>query len=293
MNVKLGTAPCSWGVWFPEDEKQPSWEQCLDEMQQAGYKALELGPWGYLPNSYDSLKKELDKRNLDLVATTLMDDLTSDETVEKMMNTLDQMAALQLKFPHAKYVVLIDATYTDLFTGELLRPKKLSDEEWKQFAANIQKVKDYAKNQYGLITVFHPHGETHVETEEQIERLLAETDVQLCFDTGHHAYKGGDPIAFMKKHHQRISYLHIKNCHAKIKQEKETEGWSLAQAVKKGIMTEPDQGMIDMKKFTDVLQEVNFNGWAIVEQDMYPAAFDQTFGIAKRTHDYLVKIGMV
>ncbi len=33
----------------------------------------------------------------------------------------------------------------------------------------------------------------------------------LCLDTGHHAYRGGDPVAFFRRHHARIPYLHLKS----------------------------------------------------------------------------------
>lgn len=290
MKVKFGTAPCSWGIWFSENKKQTPWDRCLNEIKKVNYEGIELGPWGYLPNKYEQLKDELEKRNLSLTATTLMDDLTCDNTTDKMIATLDQMAELQLKFPTAKYVVLIDACYTDLFTGELIRSKVLNDNEWNRFVKNINKVKNYAKAQYGLETVFHPHAETHVETEEQIERLLRDTNIKLCLDTGHHAYAGGDPIAFMRKHYLRIPYLHIKNCDLRVRGRMQKEGWSLAKAVSENIMCEPEAGVVDMEEFFNVLKEIDFDGWAIVEQDMYPAPFEKPFPIAKRTREYLQRI---
>ncbi|UPO90757.1 sugar phosphate isomerase/epimerase [Niallia sp. Man26] len=293
MNLKLGTAPCSWGIWFPVNEKQTPWERCLDEIQEVGFKGIELGPWGYLPNQYEQLEKELFKRNIELVATTLMDDLTSNSNMKKILSTLDEMAALQLKFLSAKYIVLIDDTYTDLFTGELVRPKELNTKEWDNFVNNINKIKDYAKSNYGLETVFHPHAQTHVETEEQIEQLLRDSDIQLCLDTGHHAYAGGDPVKFMLKHHNRVSYLHIKNCDINVRSKMLQENWSLAKAVGEGIMVEPNLGAVNMEEFLKVLIKVNFNGWAIVEQDMYPAPFDKPLLVAKRTYEYLESIGMV
>ena len=33
--VHLGTAPDSWGIWFPDDPKQPHWSMFLDEVVQA------------------------------------------------------------------------------------------------------------------------------------------------------------------------------------------------------------------------------------------------------------------
>lgn len=292
LQVKIGTAPTSWGVWFPESEKQISWEKCMDEMAEAGYSGIELGPWGYFPKEYNKLKDALGKRNLELVATTLMDDLTSDSTTNEMISLLDKMAAVQVQFESAKYVVLIDACYTDLLTGELIRPQYLNDAEWEKFVKNIIRIRDYAKVNYDLEVVFHPHAQTHVETETQIERLLKDTDINLCFDIGHHAYVGGDPVAFMRKHYKRISYLHLKNCDMKVQEKMLQENWSFAKAVSEDIMVEPELGVIDMAQFSGVLKEVDFKGWVIVEQDMYPAPIDKPFPILKRTRRYLEKIDL-
>ena len=287
MNIKLGSAPDSWGVWFSENDKQTPWERCLDEMADAGYSGLELGPWGYLPNEYSKLKAELDKRQLDLVATTLVGDLTSETSTDELIQQLDKMSELQLKFPTAEYVVLIDDCYTDLFTGELVRSPELNDEEWKQFVNHVDKIKDHAKRKYDLEVVFHPHAQSHIETEEQIERLLQDSDVKLCLDTGHHAYTDGDAVAFMRKHHKRIPYLHIKSCDLKVREKMQKENWSFAKAVSEDIMCEPEKGVVDFEAFIDVLKDIDFDGWAVVEQDMYPAPFDKPYPIAKRTYDYV------
>ena len=42
--LRLGTAPDSWGVWFPADPHQVGWQQYLDEVPRAGYIWTELGP---------------------------------------------------------------------------------------------------------------------------------------------------------------------------------------------------------------------------------------------------------
>ena len=69
-NLHLGTAPDSWGVWFPEDPKQVPWSQFLDEAAAAGYTAVELGPFGYLPTNPEQLRDELGRRNLILTGAT-------------------------------------------------------------------------------------------------------------------------------------------------------------------------------------------------------------------------------
>src|SRR5699024_11060742 len=290
VSHNIATAPVSWGVWFPDDKQQIPWEKCLDEMEKAGYEGLELGPWGYLPYESNQLRKELDKRNMTLVATTLMDDLTSIENTARMINQLNNMASLQTSFKDAKYVVLIDACYTDLFTGERIRKKELNLEEKEIFFQNIERIQRYAKEMFGLEVVYHPHAQTHVETEEEIDELLKRTNINLCFDTGHHAYMGGDVIKFIETNQDRIKYIHLKNCDPVVLEQTKKHGWSLARAVKEGVMTEPSSGMVDMRKLLEVLNEADFSGWIVVEQDMYPAPFEKPFPIAKRTREYLKEI---
>ena len=294
MNVKIGTAPDSWGVWFPSDAKQTPWERYLDEVRAAGYEWTELGPIGYLPTDPEKLRGELDKRGLKLTGTFVMrhlEDLAAWPDLEKDLDTAGRV----LTALGAKLLVLIDDTYTNLFTGEATRPGRLDSDAWKRLIDTTNKVANVARDRYGLKLVFHPHAETHVEYEDQIEALLAQTDpelVFLCFDTGHHAYRGGDPIEFMRKHHRRIPYLHLKSVDGGIQKQVERENIPFAKAVAMDMFCEPARGMVDFIAFRDVLREIQYEGWATVEQDMYPAPFDKPLPIAKRTREYLRSIGL-
>ena len=69
--LRIGTAPDSWGVWFPEHPRQTPWERFLDEVADAGYTYIELGPYGYLPTDPAQLSDELAKRNLKLSGGTI------------------------------------------------------------------------------------------------------------------------------------------------------------------------------------------------------------------------------
>ena len=152
-----------------------------------------------------------------------------------------------------------------------------------------------ASSATGLRLVFHPHAETHVEYEDQIETFLEQTDpnrVSLCLDIGHHAYRGGDPVDFMRRHHERVAYMHLKSVDADIRRRVESEGIVFSKAVGMDIFCEPSEGAIDFRAFRDVLEEVDYDGWAVVEQDMYPAPFDKPLPIAKRTRAYLREIGI-
>jgi inosose dehydratase len=197
----LGNAPDSWGIWFPQDKRQVGWEVFLDEVRDAGYTCIELGPWGYLPTDSDVLKTELGKRNLKLVASTVGCDLNDDDSVEELIKALPEITALQ-KDLDAGFVVLLPPMITDLFTGEEVLPRTLTDDQRQHFNANIERLGRLMREEYGLVMAAHPHVDSHLETEGDIENLLASTDpsyVSLCLDIGHHAYGGGDACRFLRK----------------------------------------------------------------------------------------------
>ena len=62
--LRLGSCPDSWGVWFADDPTQTPWHRFLDELAEAGYRWLELGPYGYLPTDPARLRDEVERRGL-------------------------------------------------------------------------------------------------------------------------------------------------------------------------------------------------------------------------------------
>lgn len=293
-DVKVGTAPDSWGVWFPDDPKQTPWSRFLDEVEEVGYRWIEMGPPGYLPTDPAVLSEHLHRRNLEVTTGFVMrhfEDPSLWPIIEQEVNSVGAV----LKSLGAPFLLLIDDTYTDLFTGEQLRPAKLEEKAWKHLIDTTHRIGKIAGERYGLKVLFHPHIETHLEYENQIEAFLEQTDpnlVSLCLDTGHHAYRAGDPVAFMRKHYKRIPYLHLKNLDGNVQRRVNAQKIPFAAAVPMGIFCEPSVGAVDFKAFRDVLQEVHYQGYAIVEQDMYPTDFDKPLPIAKRTRAYLASIGI-
>jgi inosose dehydratase len=295
MNVTVGVAPDSWGIWFPEDPRQTPWQSCMDEMKEAGYDVIELGPYGYMPRQLTTLRSELDKRGVRKVTASAVQGALENPdawpALEKELLVVGELLAGL----GADYIVLIDVLYSDAATGKLLQPRALDTRGWKQLIETTHRAADLVRDRFGLALVFHPHAETHVEYEDQIEKFLEDTDpprVALCFDTGHHAYRGGDPVEFMRKHHTRIPYLHLKSVDDQVRRKVEADHIPWGPAVAMDMFVEPSKGAVDFEAFRDVLRQVNYEGFAIVEQDMYPAPFDKPLPIAKRTRQYLRQIGL-
>jgi inosose dehydratase len=289
--LRAGSAPDSWGVWFPEDPLQTPWNRYLDELAETGYHWTELGPYGYLPSDPATLERELSSRGLGLTAGFTMFDLEQPGAWDAAAGATEQVCAL-LETLGSEYLVVIDDVYTDLYTGVSRYPEQLDDEAWGRLVDTTKRITEVAER-HALRTVFHPHAQTHVEREHQIERLLADVDgLALCFDVGHHAYCGGEPVAFYRKHAERIPYLHLKSVDLEHRDRVERDGTPFAQAVKDGVFVQPSDGAIDFPALRDALAEKRFSGFAIVEQDMYPTAFDRPLPIAKRTRAYLAGLGL-
>lgn len=294
MNVRIGSAPDSWGVWFPSHPQQIPWQRYLDEVALAGYEWTELGPYGYLPTELPVLRDELARRGLKASAAVaiahLEDPAAWPDLERQVLGGGELVAGLG-----GRFLVLIDDTYSDLFTGQPTRPARLDATPWNQLIDTTHRASDLVHERLGLRTVFHPHAETHVEYEDQIEAFLDQTDpkrVALCLDTGHHAYRGGDPVAFFRRHQERIPYLHLKSVDRHKQEWVERERIPFAIAVANDMFCEPSSGVVDFTAFRAALLEADFDGWATVEQDMFPAPFDKPLPIARRTRDYLRAIGL-
>ena len=294
VQVTLGSAPDSWGVWFADDPRQTPWSRFLDEIAEAGYGWTELGPYAYLPTDPATLRAELDRRGLRLSAGIVIGPLHTPTAFDDLGPHMHEVSELSAALG-APFLVLIGDGYRDVLTGEQRSPARLDPESWRRLTETSNRLGRLARERYGLRLVFHPHADTHVEYEDQIEAFLADTDpglVDLCFDVGHHEYRGGDAVAFMRRHHTRIPYLHLKSVEPTIRERVLATNPPFGEAVAMGMFCEPDCGSVDFPALARVLDEIDYRGWGIVEQDMYPTDFDKPLPIAKRTRAYLQSLGL-
>jgi inosose dehydratase len=290
--MRIGSAPDSWGVWFPDDPRQTPAMRFLDEVAEAGYRWIELGPYGYLPTDVDELERELAARDLHVCGTFVQFDLHDRDALRCAQDEVESTCRL-LRRLGASVLIVIDGMYSDLRTGEQLSPAELDDQGWRQLVESARRVADAARG-HGLVPVFHPHADTHVELEPQIERLLDDVpELQLCLDVGHHAYRaGGDPVAFFRRHAERVGHLHLKSVDEERAARVRREGIPFAQAVAEGVFVEPAAGVVDFEALRDAIVDSGYAGFGIVEQDMYPVDFDVPLPIARRTFQHFQGLGL-
>jgi inosose dehydratase len=286
--VNVGSAPDSWGVWFANDEQQTPWERFLDEVAAAGYTRIELGPYGYLPSDPSRLKEELDQRGLEVTAGTIFEHLHRPDSWESTWRDVSAVAELTAAMG-AKHLVVIPSMWRDSVTGEIVEPP-LDDESRTLHGRQMTELGRRIASEYGLKTQFHPHADAHVDTHENVERFLAETDgdyVNLCLDTGHISYCGGDNLKLIHDYPDRIGYVHLKQVDPSILETVIEQGLGFGEAVKRGVMCEPPQGVPALPPVLAALAALDVDLFAIVEQDLYPCPPDVPLPIAERTLSYL------
>ncbi|MFH8347044.1 sugar phosphate isomerase/epimerase family protein [Streptomyces sp. NPDC018045] len=292
--LRIGSAPDSWGVWFPDDEQQVPWQRFLDEVAEARYEWIELGPYGYLPTDPAVLHAELDRRDLKVSAGTVFTSLHHGPDVwDKTWAHVSEVATLT-RAMDAKHLVVIPSFWRDDKTAEELEPRELTAEQWRHLNSGMERLGKQVREEFGLDIVVHPHADTHIDTEEHVERFLDGTDsslVNLCLDTGHYAYCGGDNVKLIKTYGERIGYLHLKQVDPEILADVVEKGTPFGPAVRQGVMCEPPLGVPALAPVLEAAQDLDVDLFAIVEQDMYPCPADQPLPIAQRTRRFLRSCG--
>ena len=290
--LQLGSCPDSWGVWFANDPKQTPWQRFLDEMAGVGYEWLELGPYGYLPTDPHQLQDELGTRGLKVAGGTMhgLSGLHRADEFEAIVAQTRKVAELTTALD-AKHLIFVPVPgYRDDTTGAFLEPAEVTEEEWATLIRSTNELGRIIEGEYGVRLQFHPHADSHVETQAQTERFLDETDpafVSLCLDTGHLAYRHADVPAIIRAYPDRIGYVHIKQMDPAIVEIADRDGLAFGQAVAMGASCEPPQGLPDIPSVVQALNELEAEIFVVVEQDMYPCDFDVPGPIAARTADYL------
>jgi inosose dehydratase len=271
--MKLGTAPITWGVCELANwgAMLPS-ERVLEEMAEIGYEGTELGPWGYLPRDPAALATDLRERELTLAGAfcpvTLHDRGRFDAQFNYAMDTCRLLSALRAP-------VLVLAEAGDAQRGKIAGRVSASDpqfsaDDWKRFAEGANEIGRRA-HEMGLITAFHPHAGTYVETPREIDELLRRTDpslVGLCLDTGHVFYGGGDPLGLARREGSRIRHVHLKDVDEKRYRRAIARGLDFSAAVGEDVFVPVGYGVIEMAAIIRTLRDSGFAGWLIVEQDV-------------------------
>jgi len=293
--IELGNAPCSWGVEFADDPRNPPWRQVLREAADAGYRGMELGPVGYMPEDPAQVAEAFDEFGLTLIGGVVFrpfhDPARWDDVLDGATRTCRALAA-----HGARHLVLIDSISPRRAptAGRPAEAERMDRAEWSAFRDRIAHVARMGAEEHGLTVGIHAHAAGFIDFEPELERLLDEIDestLKICFDTGHHSYAGFDPVAFMQRHAPRISYMHFKDIDPAVKADVIANRTGFYDACAQGIFCNLGQGDVDFPKVRQILLDSGYEGWCTVEQDCDPAGETSPLADARANGDYLRSIG--
>ncbi len=288
--VKLGIAPIGWtNDDMPALGGENTFEQCVSEMALAGFTGCEVG--NKYPKDTAVLKEALDLRGMRIASKWFSSFLATkpfEETEKEFVKELDYLAAMG-----ADRINVSEQSYSVQGKEELSifdYKVHFTDEEWTKMCDGMNRLGKIAKDR-GFKLCFHHHMGTGVQTIEETERLLDNTDkdlVFLCYDTGHFTFSGEDPLTVLKKYPERIGHVHLKDVRPDVLKQATEGRWSFLKAVREGTFTVPGDGCVDFDSVFAALDEMNYEGWLLVEAEQDPAKANP-FKYAKMARAYIAE----
>jgi inosose dehydratase len=256
----LAGAPISWGVC-----EVPGWgrmlgpERVFAEMASLGLTATELGPIGYLPFEPAGIRDRLDRHGLRLVGGFVplvlhTEDLRpARESAERIARVLAGAGA---------GVFVAAAVADDAWSP----PAALDGAAWGRLTRHLGEIERLVAD-HGLTLALHPHVGTQIERREDVERMLAMSDVGWCFDSGHLLIGGTDPTDFVRRHGDRIVHAHLKDVDASIAARLRAGELTLVEATQAALFRPLGQGDARIDAIVDQLSRAGYERWLVLEQD--------------------------
>jgi len=259
--ARLAAAPISWGVCeVPGWGRQLPADRVLEAIRSLGIAATEAGADGFLPDDGDELRSTLAAHDLTLVGGFLPVVLHERSALE---TTLARARAQVERFARAGGSLLVTAVVVD----DAWSPRvPLSDDDWHRIVDGLHALDDVC-GERGLRQAVHPHAGTLVETRDDVARLLEESDVRLCLDTGHFAIGGVDSVALARETAHRVGHVHLKDVRADIAAVVRAGEASLRDATRDGLFVPLGDGDAPVAETDAALGEAGYDGWYVLEQD--------------------------
>ena len=296
MDIKIGSAPDSWGVWFPDDPRQTPWHRFLDEIVRGRLRVDRAGALRLPADGPAHAPRRARPARPEGVRRPSRWPTSKTRRPGRSWSARCWAAGELLAALGATFLVLIDDTYTDLFTGEPIGPARLDDDAWKRLIDTTHRV-GRPGHRAVRADARLPPARRDPRRVRGPDRGLPRSDRP---GAGRAVPRHGPPR--LPRRRSRGASSASTTAHPLPAPEERRRGrsrsgrggahpvrarpwpWTCSANRRKGRWTSPPSATL--------LRDVNYDGWAIVEQDMYPAPFDKPLPIAQRTRAYLREIGI-
>lgn len=285
-HISIANAPVSYGafeVTVGHNPNVPDGVALLDAVAGAGYDGIDLGPLGYLGRG-DELGQRLEERGLGLAGAYLEFSFHDSDHVSSMMSeldavldTFDAVARYTGNTPTPRPTIAdagSDARRAAPGSGARDPGSGLTDAEWFEFALGMNRVVARCRER-GYEPTLHCETGSFVESTAEIERAIHECDVDVCLETGHQTIGGGDVLAFARKWHSRINHVHLKDVHLAVIDDIVRAGSPTSEIWNQEAFPTLGNGDVPIGEIIDALINVDYRGWFVVEQDIFPTTAER------------------
>jgi inosose dehydratase len=278
-NVRIGINPISWSNDdLPELGGETPLETALAEGAQIGYQGFELG--NKFPKEPAALAAKLAEFGVSCVSGWYSGQLaegTLEDEIERCVAHMDKLRHNGCKV--VVYGEVAGSIQGQINTPLAERPRFVRDAQWRDYAARLNAFGVHLLSIYGIKLAYHHHIGAYVESPEDIDRLMAETDsnVGLLFD------------ALLLRHVRRVVHVHCKDVRPQVVAQTRNDGWSFLQGVLAGTFTVPGDGAIDFDAVLAELHGAGYEGWLVVEAEQDPAVAP-SYAYAKKGYETLRRI---
>lgn len=259
--MKIAGAPISWGVCeVPGWGYQMSPERVLTEMKQIGLTATEFGPQGWLP--VDAVERAeavgaFDLKPVGSFFLAVMHDPQVDPipAVHRELDAFDAAGG--------EFLVLAADSGREGYDD---RPE-LDEAGWATLFDNLSRITEVCRER-GVTATLHPHWGTMVQNVDEVERVLQNSTVGLCLDTGHLTAGGADVVELVRRYADRVDIVHAKDVRKELSDKLLPGEITWAEGIRAGMFTPIGQGDVDFATIVSLLDEAGFDGYYVLEQDI-------------------------
>jgi inosose dehydratase len=271
MSVKIGISPIAWqNDDLPDLTAAFTMEQALKESREIGYTGVERGQ--RMPHDTEGLRAYLESNDIVLCGGWCSGNLLNNDVpqeIEAVRQQVDQFIALDS--PCIVFAECSNTVQGQIDTPVNARPR-LSRDEITAYGAKLSELGKWMADR-GMPMAYHHHMGSIIESEDDVNWLMEATspEVNLCFDTGHLLFGGGDVMATLDRWAHRVHHVHFKDIRPDVVADVRAHDRSFLDAVISGAFTVPGDGCIDFQAVADRLKAMDYAGWIVVEAEQDPA----------------------
>lgn len=273
---KIGHTGITW-PFTPEGAKR-----AISDISRLGYAGIEL--FGFVIDAYPGgvggVRNDLERAGLRLAAAycsaSLVDPGAREGDVKRMEAWARDVASV------GGDVIVVGPTPRQ-------RPD-YSAADYREVCTTLNQIGEHCAD-IGIMTCFHPHTGTPVESREEIARVMDNIDPNKVFmapDTGQIAKGGADPAEVVRTYSTLVRHIHLKD-YVGGESTFDNDG-RLVDRTGYLDYVPLGSGVVDLPAIIAELESKDYGGWWMAELDGTPEAPHRPAEAALLSKEYLNRI---